>query len=56
MKYPTEITEQDKKVVSDCADLLKLIEKSNGQPYDFVCAIGGVRSRLDILIKKLEQQ
>lgn len=56
MKYPTEITEENKKVVRECATLLQSIAESQGQPYDFICLVGGVKSRLVILLDKLEKQ
>lgn len=56
MKYPTEITEQNKQVVKSCAEQLISIAESQGQPYDFICVVGSVKSRLKILLEKLEQQ
>ncbi len=50
------ITENHKATVKEIADLLLLAHGSEGQPYDFICTIGAARSRLDILIKKIENE
>jgi len=50
------ITKDHKTTVKEIADLLLLVHGSEGQPYDFLCTIGAAKSRLEILIKKIEHE